>query len=71
MSLPGVIVFFWHPLFMGNQGQNLQKLEEEIRRLLSDRKRSGVLATFTPEQIMAMINLACKNPCDFVYETSQ
>lgn len=48
-----------------------QKLEEEIRRLLSDRKRSGAPATFTPEQIMAMINLACKNPCDFGYETSQ
>ena len=47
------------------------KLEEEIRLLLSDRKRCGAPSTFTPEQIMAVIDLACKNPCDFGYEVSQ
>lgn len=46
------------------------KLEEEIRLLLSDRKRSGASPTFTPEQIIRIIDLACKNPCDFGYEAS-
>ena len=46
------------------------KLEEEIRILLSDRKRSGASSTFTPEQIMRIIDLACKDPYDFGYEAS-
>lgn len=46
------------------------KLEEEIRLLLSDRKRSGASPAFTPEQIIRIIDLACKNPCDFGYEAS-
>lgn len=46
------------------------KLEEEIRLLLSDRKRSGASPAFTPEQIIRIIDLACKNPCDFAYEAS-
>ena len=46
------------------------KLEEEIRLLLSDRKRSGAPPTFTPEQIMRIIDLACKNPGDLGYEVS-
>lgn len=48
-----------------------EKLEEEIRRLLSDRKRSGAPPVFTQEQILAIIALACQNPCDFGYEVSQ
>ena len=47
------------------------KLEEEVRILLSDKKRSGAPCTFTPEQVMRIIDLACKNPCDFGYEVSQ
>lgn len=46
------------------------KLEEEIRLLLSDRKRSGASPTFTPEQIIRIIDPACRNPCDFGYEAS-
>ena len=46
------------------------KLEEEIRLLLSDRKRSGAPPTFTPEQIMRIIDLACKNPGELGYEVS-
>lgn len=46
------------------------KLEEEIRLLLSDRKRSGASPAFTPEQIIRIIDPACKNPCDFGYEAS-
>lgn len=48
-----------------------EKLEEEIRWLLSDRKRSGAPATYTPEQILAIIDLACKDPCSLGYEVSQ
>lgn len=48
-----------------------EKLQEEIRTLLSDRKRPGVPSTFTPEQIMAVIDLACKDPGEFGYEVSQ
>ena len=46
------------------------KLEEEICILLSDRKCSGASSTFTPEQIMRIIDLAYKDPCDFGYEAS-
>lgn len=48
-----------------------EKLEEEIRLLLSDRKRSGAPPVFTQEQIMAVIALACQNPYDLGYEVSQ
>lgn len=48
-----------------------EKLEQEIRLLLSDKKRSGAPAKFTPEQIMAIIDLACKNPSELGYEVSQ
>jgi len=47
------------------------KLEEEIRLILSDRKRSDTPSSFTQKQIMKIIDLACKNPCDFGYEVSQ
>ena len=46
------------------------KPEEEIRLLLSDRKRSAASPTFTPEQIIRIIDPACRNPCDFGYEAS-
>ncbi len=45
-----------------------EKLQQEIRLLLSDKKRSGAPSRFTPEQIMAIIDLACKKPSDFGYE---
>lgn len=48
-----------------------EKLEEQIRLLLSDKKRSGAPSVFTQEQIVKIIDLACKNPCDFGYEVSQ
>lgn len=47
-----------------------QKLKGEIRLILSDRKRPGAPATFTPEQTLAIIDPACKNPCSFGYEVS-
>ncbi len=48
-----------------------EKLEQEIRLILSDKKRPGAPSRFTPEQIMEIIDLACKNPSDLGYEVSQ
>ena len=48
-----------------------EKLEAEIHKILSDKKRSGAPSKFTSEQILAVIDLACKAPCDFGYEVSQ
>lgn len=48
-----------------------EKLEAEIRLLLSDKKRPGAPSTFTSEQITKIIAPACKAPCDFGYEVSQ
>ena len=48
-----------------------EKLGDEIRAVLSDKKRPGAPAVFTPEQIMRIIDLACSNPNDFGYEASQ
>ena len=59
------------PFLQEIEASSPEKLEEEIRRILSDRKRSGTPPKFTPEQILAIIDLACKSPCDFGYEVSQ
>ncbi len=48
-----------------------EKLEQEIRLLLSDKKRSGTPSKFTPEHIMGIINLSRQNPGDLGYEVSQ
>ena len=47
------------------------KLEDEIRKILSDKKRPGAPSVFTPDQIMKIIDLACSNPGDFGHEVSQ
>lgn len=47
------------------------KLSEEIIGILSDKQRSGCPPVFTQEQIIKIIDLACKHPADFGYETSQ
>ncbi len=38
--------------------------------MLSDKQRAGKEPVFTPEQIMLINELACKNPKDFGYELS-
>ena len=48
-----------------------EKLEDEIRAVLSDKKRPGAPSVFTPDQIMPIIVLACSSPNDFGYEVSQ
>lgn len=67
----GGTIFFGTSFFAGDWGGSLEKLEEEIRLLLSDRKRSGAPPIFTSGQIMAIIALACKDPYGFGYEVSQ
>ena len=53
------------PLLTKIETSSPEKLEEELRFLLSDKKRSGAPCVFTSEQILAIIDLACKSPCDF------
>ncbi|MGL5434760.1 MAG: helix-turn-helix domain-containing protein [Lachnospiraceae bacterium] len=48
-----------------------EKLADEIKLILTDIKRSGAPGEFTPEQIVTIIDLACKCPTDFGYEVSQ
>ncbi len=48
-----------------------ERLETEIRQLLSDKQRSGHPTVFTAEQVMKIVNLACCNPKDYGYEVSQ
>lgn len=59
------------PSLQAIEANTPEKLEAEIRRLLTDRKRPGAPSTFTQEQIMRIIDLACIDPCDFGYEVSQ
>lgn len=47
------------------------KLSDEVRKIFSDRPRPGCPCVFTQEQIMKIIDLACKAPSDFGYEVSQ
>lgn len=45
-----------------------KKLADVIKSVLSDKKRPGKTPVFTPDQIMLINELACKNPKDFGYE---
>lgn len=47
-----------------------KKLSDVIKSVLSDKQRPGKAPVFTPEQIMLINELACKNPKDFGYELS-
>ncbi len=47
------------------------KLEDEIKEILSDKKRSGHPTVFTAEQVLKIVNLACCKPEDYGYEVSQ
>lgn len=49
---------------------NPKKLEDEIKLILTDTKRSGAPSVFTQEQILKIVDLACKDPKDFKYEVS-
>lgn len=47
-----------------------KKLSDVIKAVLSDKQRPGKEPVFTPEQIMLINELACKDPKDFGHELS-
>jgi len=47
-----------------------EKLADEIKLILKDKQRPGAPPEFTPEQIVRIIDLACKDPNGFGYEVS-
>lgn len=59
------------PALKNMESVSPEKLSDEIQRLLSDQHRSGRTAVFTQEQILKIIDLACRRPSEFGYETSQ
>lgn len=48
-----------------------EKLIDIIQELFTDKHRSGCHSKFTQEQIIKIIDLACKSPSEFDYEVSQ
>lgn len=59
------------PTLVQIESAALEKLQEEIKKVLSDEKRSGTSRKFTQEQIIKILDLACKAPREFGYEVSQ
>lgn len=49
---------------------DMENLPGLLRSFLSDKPRPGKPSVFTPEEIMLINELACKNPKDFGYELS-
>jgi transposase len=47
-----------------------ERLEEEILFFLKDIQRPGCPCRITEEQIIQILEIACRNPLDFGYETS-
>ena len=52
------------------EAKDPDRLLEELKILLSDQPRPGAPATFTAEQILKVINLACEPPTAHGYERS-
>ncbi len=47
------------------------KLEEEVKLVLSDKQRPGHPTVYTAEQVMKIVKLTCCKPEDYGYEVSQ
>ena len=47
-----------------------EELEEAIEHFLKDQPRPGCPPDFTEEQILKILEMACRNPADYGYETS-
>lgn len=58
------------PLLQEVEAYSQEKLPYEIKRVLSDQQRPGCPSVFTQEQIIKIIDLACKSPSEFGYEVS-
>jgi len=59
------------PMLRDLETASSEKLADEITLILTDIKRPGAPYEFTQEQIVRIIDLACKSPSDFGYEVSQ
>ena len=58
------------PLFAGGGGKTPAQLEKEITILLADYARPGQPPTYTDEQIIKILEIACRSPEEYGYETS-
>lgn len=58
------------PLFELIAIKDPSKLEQELMAFLSDLPRPGAPSVFTEEQIISILEIACRNPSEFGYETS-
>ncbi len=56
--------------FAGGGGKNPAQLEKEITILLADYARPGQPPTYTDEQIIKILEIACRSPEEYGYETS-
>jgi len=52
------------------EAQNPAQLEAEVSALLSDYARPGQPPTYTDEQIVKILEIACRSPEEYGYETS-
>jgi transposase len=50
--------------------KTFKELEKAIKTFLKDRPRSGHPCEFTEVQILKILEIACRNPSEFGYETS-
>lgn len=58
------------PLLREVEEKNPAELEAEITILLADYARPGQPPTYTDEQIIKILEIACRNPEEYGYETS-
>lgn len=58
------------PIFQEIAQKDPSCLEKEITFFLMDRPRPGCPANFKDEQIIKILEIACRNPADFGYECS-
>lgn len=57
-------------IIAGSRGKNPAELEDTITTLLTDYARPGQPSTYTDEQIIKILEIACRNPEEYGYETS-
>lgn len=58
------------PLLQEVEEKNPAELESQITILLADYPRPGQPAIYTDEQIIKILEIACRNPGEYGYETS-
>lgn len=58
------------PFLREVEAKNPAELEDEITILLADRARPGQPRTYTDEQIIRILEIACRTPEEYGYETS-